>query len=290
MRFAIHAPGDPLDRAEQVGQHFHLRARAVRLQRIDGMRHRGVPLRVAFLGRHHVGLGIEHVTDNLQRMRGSDGRPGRRSIGHDGVQAHAGPERQVAEIHRFVAGDRDDIMKRIGDRATAGNHQRFVDVVFVARAQSYAHALARDIRNRSDPLLVLVDDQHRRRVVVAHREVENLGALVRGAHGADADVPAALPATGDDGLPAGSRQTELHAQPRGNRACHIDIESRQLVVLIDEAERRVVSEQHIHHHAALLHPLQRGASTRRCAAQAHEHQAGEPEHAKARRPTTRHHC
>jgi len=110
-----------------------------------------------------------------------------------------------------------------------------------------------------DAIIVGVDHDHRWRGVVGHREVEHLGAGLAGRHRADADVVAAVPATGGDHVPGGRFQAQLDAQFVGHCLGHVDVEAIELVLLVEEREWRIVFHQHVDQLAVLLDALEGGA-------------------------------
>jgi hypothetical protein len=65
-----------------------------------------------------------------------------------------------------------------------------------------------------------------------------------------------MPASGGDGLPTWSRHFELHTQLVGNGLRHINVESGQLIVIVNEAERWIVIDQHILQNPGLLHAIE----------------------------------
>jgi len=109
-----------------------------------------------------------------------------------------------------------------------------------------------------DALILGVDHDYRWRGVVLHREVEDLGASLARGHGADADVIAAAPAAGGDHVPGRRLQAQLDAKLVGHRLGHVDVETVELVLLIEEGKRWITFHQHVDQLFAGFHAVQSG--------------------------------
>jgi gamma-glutamyltranspeptidase/glutathione hydrolase len=144
-------------RAEPLAR--DLLQRAVRFQCRDRAGNRGVPLRIAFFGRHDVRLRVKRAIHDFKEVRRLDVGSGGGQIGDHRVQTQPRPQREVAESHGLIARNHRHVLKWIDNRRSAWNEEGLVEIVFIARAGSDSHPLAGNIRNRPDAPLILVDDQ-----------------------------------------------------------------------------------------------------------------------------------
>ncbi|MNN02895.1 hypothetical protein D3C81_1155670 [compost metagenome] len=108
-------------------------------------------------------------------------------------------------------------------------------------------------------IILGVDHDHRRRGVVLDREIKHLGARLARRHGAHTKVVTAAPAPRCDHIPGRRLQAQLDAQLVGDCLGHIHVKAIELVLLVQERERRVAFHQHVDHFIARLYSVQRGA-------------------------------
>src|SRR3984885_2577706 len=235
----------------------YFRKCSVSLHLVEDPCHGAIPLGIAFLGCHHVRLGIDNRADDLQSMGSLDRRLRGREVRDDRIKSHARSQCEVSEIHGLIAGDRQYVAERIGDWCSPRYDECLVDIALITRPHSDAYSFAGNVGDRFDEQFVLVHRQDGWRAVISNWQAENFGALFGRAHRTNLKIPAPLPLTRHDGLPTWGGQFQGHAQPGYKRFCHIDVEPRELIVGIDESERRIRLHQRIIEHAGALDPVER---------------------------------
>ncbi len=83
--------------------------------------------------------------------------------------------------------------------------------------------------------------------------MQHLGTVGRHRHRADADVPAVLPAAGDDEVPRWGLERDVDLEPLGDGRRDVDVEALELPIVADRGLRRVTGVRRDAQHPALLH-------------------------------------
>ncbi len=111
-----------------------------------------------------------------------------------------------------------------------------------------------------DAIVLGVDHDHRWRSVILDREVEHFCAGLAWGHRADADVIAPAPAAGGDHVPGRRFQTQFDAKLVRHRFGNVDIETVELILLIEKREGWIAFHEHADQFFFLLDAVQRRAA------------------------------